>query len=168
MSSDFGARKKATKCHRGVDLVSAGGDSSGNDIVAVNDGKVITANTDNNWGGGFGLHIIIQHCNKLYTWYGHFMPGTITVHVGQQVTAGQLLGKSDSTGHSDGAHLHFSVAYGDSKNYIDPFMVMPDLFQHGNSGSIPKGATAAERQANLSKDPCVQAGDWIYNWDQIK
>ncbi|MBI4142606.1 peptidoglycan DD-metalloendopeptidase family protein [Candidatus Uhrbacteria bacterium] len=74
----------------------------------------------------YGNHVRILHNNGYETRYAHLLSGTIVVHEGQRVEAGDLLGKSDNTGKSSGPHLHFEVRnpsgvrvnpYGDPPNY---------------------------------------------------
>ena len=77
-------------------------------------------------GGGYGNHVRIRHSSGYETRYAHLLPNTITVRVGDRVTAGQFLGLSDNTGKSTGPHLHFEVRdplgrrvnpYGDPPDY---------------------------------------------------
>ncbi|MBI4450001.1 peptidoglycan DD-metalloendopeptidase family protein [Candidatus Uhrbacteria bacterium] len=74
----------------------------------------------------YGNHVRIRHTNGYETWYAHLLRGTIVVHEGDDVVAGQLLGLSDNSGASSGPHLHFEVRdasgrrvnpYGDPPNY---------------------------------------------------
>jgi hypothetical protein len=44
-----------------------------------------------------------------YALYGHMIPGTLTVHVGDRVTKGQLLGRVGNSGNSSAPHLHLHV-----------------------------------------------------------
>jgi murein DD-endopeptidase MepM/ murein hydrolase activator NlpD len=54
--------------------------------------------------------VIIAHSSHLVTWYAHMTgqnpPG---IYVGAQVSAGQLIGTENTTGHSTGCHLHWAV-----------------------------------------------------------
>lgn len=91
--------------HRGTDLVKSGGTCDAN-IYAANDGKVIWAGRN----GGEGNSVHIEHANGLMTKYFH-QPDVngIVVKVGDQVTAGQLIGHVGTTGASTGCHLHFEL-----------------------------------------------------------
>lgn len=51
-----------------------------------------------------------------YSAYGHLKPGSVTVKVGDRVTAGQKLAEVGDTGDSPAVHLHFQVNAGP-----DPF-----------------------------------------------
>ncbi len=54
--------------------------------------------------------VIIAHSTSMVTWYAHMTgkapPG---IYVGAHVTAGQLVGTENTTGHSSGCHLHWAV-----------------------------------------------------------
>lgn len=54
--------------------------------------------------------VIIAHSTHLVTWYAH-MTGKAPagIYVGAQVSAGQLIGTENTTGHSSGCHLHWAV-----------------------------------------------------------
>ncbi|MHA7128667.1 peptidoglycan DD-metalloendopeptidase family protein [Algoriphagus namhaensis] len=58
---------------------------------------------------GFGYYVVVRHKNGLETIYGHL--SKILVEVGQEVKAGEILGKGGSTGRSTGSHLHYELRY---------------------------------------------------------
>ncbi|MDN3204379.1 M23 family metallopeptidase [Algoriphagus sediminis] len=58
---------------------------------------------------GFGYYVVIRHKNGLETVYGHM--SKILVEVGQEVKAGEEIGKGGSTGRSTGSHLHYELRY---------------------------------------------------------
>lgn len=58
---------------------------------------------------GFGYYVVIRHKNGLETIYGH--QSKILVEVGQEVRAGEQIGKGGSTGRSTGSHLHYELRY---------------------------------------------------------
>lgn len=86
--------------HTGVDLRAP----MGTDIYAYAGGTVIFSGWDT-WG--LGNCVRINHGNGLVTIYGHC--SELYVTAGEQVTAGQLIAASGSTGNSSGAHLHFET-----------------------------------------------------------
>jgi murein DD-endopeptidase MepM/ murein hydrolase activator NlpD len=51
----------------------------------------------------------VRHKNGLETLYGHLSKHV--VEVGQEVKAGDFLGKGGSTGRSTGPHLHYELRY---------------------------------------------------------
>ena len=90
--------------HTGIDLA----DPMDTPIHAAGDGRVIFAGpqSDGDWV------VMIAHSTHLVTWYahaddrrGHMIP----VHVGQWVTAGQVVAYVGMTGNTTGPHLHWAV-----------------------------------------------------------
>lgn len=59
--------------------------------------------------GGYGNCIVLRHPNGLETLYGHL--SKINVKLGQQVTAGEVIGLGGNTGNSTGPHLHFECRF---------------------------------------------------------
>jgi murein DD-endopeptidase MepM/ murein hydrolase activator NlpD len=53
--------------------------------------------------------VTIQHADGTVASYLHLVRRKAVVTVGDQVTAGQLIGFSGNTGYSSGAHLHFGL-----------------------------------------------------------
>ncbi|MGW6690633.1 M23 family metallopeptidase [Streptomyces sp. NPDC054961] len=97
--------------HTGIDFHA----SSGTEVHAVGMGTVVEAG----WGGAYGNNVVIKHADGTYTQYGHM--SSLSVSVGQQVTPGQKIGLSGSTGNSSGPHLHFEARTGaDYGSDIDP------------------------------------------------
>lgn len=96
------------------------------DILAVADGKVVATKdgipentptspkmavpiTLDTIGGNFVMEDI---GNGRYAFYAHLIPGTLTVHPGDQIRAGQLVGKLGNSGNSSEPHLHFHICDG--------------------------------------------------------
>ncbi|MDX3666883.1 transglycosylase family protein [Streptomyces europaeiscabiei] len=88
--------------HTGVDFPVATGSS----VKSVAAGEIVTSG----WGGSFGYQVVIRHADGRYTQYAHL--SAISVKAGQNVGAGQRIGRSGSTGNSSGPHLHFEVRTG--------------------------------------------------------
>lgn len=88
--------------HTGIDL----GAPMGTPIYAVAGGTatVIPGNT------GYGNHVVITVSANRTDIYGHM--SQFDVGSGQQVQAGQLIGRMGSTGFSTGPHLHYEVRIG--------------------------------------------------------
>ncbi|MBT2407912.1 MULTISPECIES: M23 family metallopeptidase [unclassified Streptomyces] len=97
--------------HTGIDFHAA----SGTSVHAVGAGTVVEAG----WGGAYGNNVVIKHNDGTYTQYGHM--SSLSVSVGEQVTPGQQIGLSGSTGNSSGPHLHFEARTGaEYGSDIDP------------------------------------------------
>ena len=138
ITSNYGIRVHpvygTTRKHYGVDLAGVGGNGNTNiiaakngTVVAVNTGCFSTSNQEDHCGGGYGNYVQIQHSDGLYTFYGHMHENSITVHEGESVVQGQVIGKMGTSGVSTGTHLHFEVRTGTSQStavdpldYIDP------------------------------------------------
>ncbi|MFB7632901.1 M23 family metallopeptidase [Streptomyces sp. NPDC056149] len=112
--------------HSGQDFVVP----TGTKVHAVHKGTVVKAGPN---GGGdgpaYGNAIVIKHPNGMYTQYAHL--SQIQVHVGQQVSTGQQIGLSGSTGNSTGPHLHFEVRTG--PNYGSGIEPTGFLRAHGDA-----------------------------------
>ena len=103
VSSGFGYRRdpftRSGAMHSGLDFKGP----MGAPIYAAANGRVSYVG----WKSGYGKTVEIDHGNGLMTRYAH-MSGFVAT-VGQQVSAGDPIGKIGSTGRSTGPHLHFEV-----------------------------------------------------------
>ena len=72
--------------------------------------------------GTYGNFVKISHGNGIETGYAHIRDGGIFVSVGQQVSVGQNIASSGTTGASTGCHLHFEVFSGGNRINAVPFM----------------------------------------------
>jgi hypothetical protein len=60
-----------------------------------------------------GNHVIVRDRNgSAFSAYAHLAPGSVAVRVGQQVTAGDEIGRVGHTGNSTAPHLHFQLMDG--------------------------------------------------------
>jgi murein DD-endopeptidase MepM/ murein hydrolase activator NlpD len=75
-------------------------------VAAAAAGVIVNAS----WLGIYGNCVIIDHGLGVQSLYGHLM--SFDVKVGDAVTRGQVVGKSDSTGLAGGDHLHFTLLVG--------------------------------------------------------
>jgi murein DD-endopeptidase MepM/ murein hydrolase activator NlpD len=85
--------------HEGIDLSAP----MGAPIVAPAAGRVISVSNEPGYGNTFQ----IDHGNGIVTRFAHC--SRIVVHVGQQVTRGQLIATVGNTGLATGPHLHYEV-----------------------------------------------------------
>ena len=100
LTSSFGYRDFDHKFHKGIDLGTNGEILP---VYAAESGTVVRAEYDSlagNW-------VLIDHGNGLITKYMHF--SHTFVKEGQEVTKGQQIGLTGTTGRSTGIHLHFQV-----------------------------------------------------------
>ncbi|MEU3725875.1 transglycosylase family protein [Streptomyces sp. NPDC031705] len=88
--------------HTGVDFPVPTGTS----VKAVGPGTVASAG----WAGAYGYQVVIKHSDGRYSQYAHL--SALGVKAGQQVSGGQRIGRSGSTGNSSGPHLHFEMRTG--------------------------------------------------------
>jgi murein DD-endopeptidase MepM/ murein hydrolase activator NlpD len=107
----FGPR--GDRFHAGIDLLSA----AGAPVAAAAPGRVTWAGLR---AGGWGNLVTIAHGNGIRTMYAHL--STISVHVGQWVAGGTVVGLVGSTGDATGPHLHFEVRLDGAA--IDPLRVL--------------------------------------------
>jgi len=99
---DGNKQKIDEQTHMGLDLASVAHD----EIPAAQSGRVV-------WAGYLGIHghmILIEHGLGLMTQYSHL--SEYGVKVGDQVQAGQIIGRTGTTGLAGGDHLHFGVLVG--------------------------------------------------------
>lgn len=108
--------------HNGIDYAT----KTGSNYYAPQDGKIVTARFDlapNTTGQqyGYGNNIKIDHGNEWTTLGAHLLEGYVSV--GDIVKAGQLIAKTDNTGWSTGAHLHFEIKVNGSPVNPEDYLV---------------------------------------------
>ena len=156
-TSGFGPRTHpvsgAKKVHKGCDFAYSGGVTK--DVLASCDGKVTKAGV----GSGYGNVVYMQHTNgsgkvMAETRYAHL--ASIYVSVGQQVSAGQPIGKEGNTGIGTGAHLHFEIRLPgdkpvDPSDYINGTMKSSGADASSGDPDPGKPAGAVTKQENSNK-----------------
>ena len=103
ITSGFGWRTDpfhgAAKFHRGIDIRAA----YGQDVASAGAGRVVSAGTQ----GAYGQTVVVEHADGLRTRYAHL--STTLVAPGDDVRAGQAVGRAGNSGRVTGTHLHFEV-----------------------------------------------------------
>lgn len=82
----------------------------GTPIFSAQEGLVIDIGNPENWNGGFGGYLEIEHPNQTGTLYAHLQK--LFVAEGDYVSKGQLIAEMGNTGKvkgSPGCHVHFGV-----------------------------------------------------------
>jgi murein DD-endopeptidase MepM/ murein hydrolase activator NlpD len=116
VGASFGATGLWARYHTGLDFRAA----QGTPIRSVQAGIVLFAGNSGNWAGN---HVAVLHADGVTTMSSHM--SSMAVRPGDQVTAGQVIGRVGQTGRAFGAHLHFEVyprgvRYGDLYSAINP------------------------------------------------
>lgn len=154
-----GTRGGTLRPHHGVEFYVP----TGTQVIAVADGTVIYAASDNDQVVGpepnfYGNVIIIEHDARLngqpvYTLYGHLTEPL--VQEGQHVLMQQVIARSGATGVADGAHLHFEVRVGEN-SYTSTRNPRLWLYPFPDKGTVvgrvvnPAGELLAEVTVTLS------------------
>lgn len=108
ISSNFGHRifDGKQEFHRGIDIPAP----SGAGVITPWAGKITFAGeSPASWG--YGIRVDVDHGSGKLTRYAHL--SAVSVKTGDQVKAGQTIGKIGSTGRSTGPHLHFEIVFDD-------------------------------------------------------
>lgn len=125
VTSGFGPRNCSgcSPWHAAIDLVLPNG-TAHKPVYAIGDGEVIMSGIGGPGGNGVlcsGMGsgepnntIKIRLSNGVEVEYLHTGGKDITVNVGDQVTAGQVIGKINNCGQSNGAHLHIVIDVGET------------------------------------------------------
>lgn len=91
-------------------------------------------------GWEYGYTIKIDHGNGYSTWYAHLQPNSFLVSVGEEVTSGQQIALSGTSG-TGACHLHFGIyhsgaptdPFGWRGNWSDPLSDGPAICLWGDS-----------------------------------
>ncbi len=122
MTSPYGMRVHPVtgqrRLHSGTDLQAGGCDGP---IWAAQAGVVTFRGFDSQGNGTIRL----DHGSGVETSYLHSYENGLLVRVGDQVTAGQQIAKTGSSGRSTGCHLHFGVSVNGSP--VDPVPFMAEV-----------------------------------------
>jgi len=119
ISSEYGYRKNpfggyVGEFHPGIDIKGTIGD----EVHATADGIVVR----NDWYGGYGNAVLIDHGSGLTTLYGHL--SRVNVAPGQRVKTGNVVGYLGSTGRSTGPHVHYEIRKNGQDIDPTPFLTL--------------------------------------------
>lgn len=136
----------ASTNHKAIDIAAPLGTA----VKAAMSGKVVAVVPGYN--GGYGNTVEIDCGNGITMKYHHMQDGSISgMSVGQEVSAGQQIGKVGSTGISTGPHLDFQVQK--DGNFVDPRNYIPG-YGEGTSATI----SAAHAAAAAAKESMKSSG----------
>ena len=128
VTSAFGWRQdpftRQMKFHQGVDLRAA----YGQDVKSAAPGRVVFSGEQ----GGYGTTVIVEHPDGMRTRYAHLSERL--VQKGDELAAGQPLGRAGHSGRAQGTHLHFEVMTAEGKR------VHPEQWAGGRSPLAPSAA----------------------------
>jgi len=112
--------QKFSSHHQGIDLAAI----AGTGVLAATSGQVSVVEGVEE-SGGYGNYVCIDAASVIRTCYAHM--SAVLVQPGQEVQAGQRIGRVGSTGHSTGPHLHFELRRGAGYVPADPLshLVLP-------------------------------------------
>lgn len=158
ISSGFGWRQsfqtsggQSSNNHKAIDIAAPAGTA----VKAAMGGKITLVYKGDY--GGYGNTVEIDHGNGIITKYHHMLDGSLEgLSVGQEVKAGQQIGKVGSTGNSTGPHLDFQVQkdgdFVDPRNYIPGYGAGSNLVYSGSAsaGTIASGKSAASSSKKSS------------------
>ncbi|MDN5769356.1 MAG: M23 family metallopeptidase [Microlunatus sp.] len=102
IAARFGDVGSWARYHTGFDFSAP----IGTEIYAPTAGVVMTAGSDSA-SGWAGTHVVLRHADGTQTLYAHM--SSISVHKGDHVKGGTVLGQIGMTGRAFGPHLHFEV-----------------------------------------------------------
>ena len=140
ISSEYGVLEEVRngKFHNGIDLAVP----KGTELHSISNGTIERVVDYGSQNIGKGV-IIRTEQGELHV-FGHM--DNISVHKGDVVQVGDLIGFSGNTGHSTGAHLHFGLIK--NGNFSDPSSLIPDL-QHF-TGNINQHAFTLNDLSNVA------------------
>ncbi|HYK10951.1 MAG TPA: M23 family metallopeptidase [Gemmatimonadales bacterium] len=103
-----------SETHPGIDIAVA----VGTQIRASGGGTVAMAGTDT----AYGLFVLLRHPDGYESMYGH--ASRLLVRENDEVSAGQVIALSGSTGRSTAPHLHFEIRRGGRS--LDPLTLVKE------------------------------------------
>ena len=136
-------------------------------VFASHDGEPEVLIGARRWGlAGLGNHVGIEVAPNEYLFVGHLQLGSVAVSAGEQVTAGQVLGRVGNSGNSSEPHVHLHL-----QDSIRPYfgegvpfhfhgyrhegrVVARGMPEGGRRGGLYRGA----RIVHVPEDPAATGG----------
>ncbi len=120
---------QARNPHNGEDI----GAPMGTDVFATNDG-VVRLTVDHIFSG---KGVYVDHGLGFYSMYFHL--SEVSVKEGDQVKAGQVVGKVGATGRATGPHLHWGVKLNGAR--VNPYALLDLPFKGAIQSAVPATVT---------------------------
>jgi murein DD-endopeptidase MepM/ murein hydrolase activator NlpD len=143
VTSAFGWRRHPitheVKFHQGVDLRAA----YGQEIQAAAAGKVVFSGDQ----GGYGATVVVEHQDGTQTRYAHL--SARLVKKGDEVGAGEPLGRAGRSGRATGTHLHFEVIAPNGQR------VQPEQWANGRFAPVAQGADSHDHDRHTVGKPAA-------------
>jgi murein DD-endopeptidase MepM/ murein hydrolase activator NlpD len=133
--------------HRGVDFAAP----VGTPVLATRAGIVAESKVRN----GYGNVLILDHLDGTRSVYAHLSDARKRLVIGQEVRAGQEIGKVGMTGFTTGPHLHFEV-WVDGKS-VDPMMMFQNELGPGVKGQVYSGIVNPLQRVNVVQGYAIRA-----------
>lgn len=150
----FGETYTNPNGHTGIDYACP----MGTPVLASEAGRVFFAGWKD---GGYGYCVFLTHSDGNVTIYEHLM-SRISVNVGQNVSQGQVIGYSGSTGNSTGPHLHFEIRGANGKAF-DPMTVLHSVDDSISHSIEPQELKEPE---TLGENVKIVAPAGAWGWSQ--
>ena len=117
----YKGKKIDEQVHLGIDLASL----TNSPVEAANNGTVAFAERN----GIYGLSVVLDHGQGLASTYSHL--SKIEVRTDQEVTKGEIIGFTGTTGLAGGDHLHFGIMvngiFADPKEWWDEHWIKNNI-----------------------------------------
>jgi murein DD-endopeptidase len=111
-----------------------------------------------------GNYIVLDLGDLHFAVYAHLQPGSISVKVGDKVTAGQPMARLGNSGNSDAPHLHFQVVNGNSPLASEGVPYSFETFtQTGIAENADEAAVTDAYRTKTETPPSVHRGEFPVN-----
>ena len=119
--------------HTGVDYATP----VGIEVTATASGRVVHVGRSGGWGEAYGIHVIVDAGSRRYL-CAHLSKAFVSE--GEQVAAGDRLGRTGNTGNTTGPHLHY-------EERVSPYRYGTDARRPKLNTGLPAAAISAVSDA---------------------